>query len=180
MSDAPVRCGRRAVFSGRVIAVDVDTVRMPGGHETALEIVRHPGGAAALALDGGRVCLLRQYRHALETWMWEAPAGRIDAGETPLETARRELAEEAGLAAKRWRSLGTLVPTPGFCDEIVHLFLAEDLVEVAAAAEPDELLQVHWLPLAEAVELVLDDRINDAKTALAILRAAPECLTARR
>ncbi|MCC7411813.1 MAG: NUDIX hydrolase [Gammaproteobacteria bacterium] len=173
MTDVPTGTGVRAVYRGRVIDVDVETVRLPAGRDVALEIVRHPGGAAAVACaQDGRVCLLRQYRHAVGEWLWEIPAGRIDPGETPLATAQRELAEESGVRGTRWRSLGTTVPAPGFCAEIIHLFYTEDLQHVAPRPEADELFEVHWIALGEAVARVFDGRISDAKTALALLRAA--------
>ena len=98
---------RRTIFNGRVIDLSIDTVTLPNGHTTELEIVAHPGGAAAVAVDEqGQVCLLEQYRHATGGWLTELPAGLIEAGESPLVTARRELEEEAGLQALEWTSLG--------------------------------------------------------------------------
>lgn len=165
--------GRRRVYAGRVLDVDLEDAVLPNGVHTRLEIVRHPGGAAVVALDdAGRVCLLRQYRHAFGNWLCEAPAGRIDAGEAPAATAARELEEEAGLRAVRWTALGRMLATPGFCDEVVHLFLARDLTAVPARTEADELLEVRWLPFADAVAQAADGRIADGKTVVALLRAA--------
>jgi ADP-ribose pyrophosphatase len=105
---------RTAGYPGKIIDVYLETVKLPNGRITELEIVRHPGGAAAVALDArGRVCLLRQYRHVAGGWLWELPAGKIDSKEDPLLTARRELEEEAGIRAGRWDSLGDLLSSPG-------------------------------------------------------------------
>ena len=118
----------RNAFKGRVVTLNVETVRLPNGHVAELEIIHHPGGAAAVALDDqGRVCLLRQYRHAAGGWIWELPAGKLEPQEPPLETARRELIEEAGTEALQWQSLGSYVSSPGVFTETVHLFLARGL-----------------------------------------------------
>ncbi len=137
-----------------------------------LEVVRHPGGAAVVALDTAqRVCLLRQYRHVVGGWIWELPAGKLDPGDTPMTTARKELQEEAGLAAKQWDGLGRHISSPGIFDEVIHLYLARDLTEVADAPEEHELFEVHWLPLAEAVNRAAAGDIEDAKTVVGLFRA---------
>lgn len=137
-----------------------------------LEVVRHPGGAAVVALDGdGRVCLLRQFRHAAGGWIWEIPAGKLDPGEAPLTTAQRELVEEAGVRGARWESLGSIFSTPGFCDEVLHLFLARDLTAASQALGEHELIEVHWLALDDAVRQALSGELRDAKTVVALLRA---------
>jgi ADP-ribose pyrophosphatase len=160
------------VFRGRVILVNLETVRLPNGHVAELEIIHHPGGAAVAAIDQrGRVCLIRQYRHAAGGWVWELPAGKLEPAELPLETARRELVEEAGSSAQTWESLGTYVSSPGVFDEIVHLFLARGLDSVKIAHEASELIEVHWLDLEEACTRALNGDINDGKTALGLLRA---------
>ena len=117
------------VYEGRVISLRRDTVAMPGGGDSVREVVHHPGAVAVVALDDeDRVVLLRQYRHPVGEHLWELPAGLRDAdGEPPLETAKRELAEEALLAAGRWSLLATVYSSPGFCDEQVLIYLAEDL-----------------------------------------------------
>lgn len=150
----------------------LEEVALPGGRSLALEVVRHPGGAAAAAVDeAGRVCLLRQYRHAAGGWLWEVPAGKLDPGEPPLATARRELEEEAGVRAGSWEPLGSLVTSPGFCDEVIHLFLARDLAPVPARPEAHEVLEVHWVGFAEAVARAARGEIRDAKTVAALFRA---------
>ena len=159
-------------FRGRVITVTVDDVTLPNGHRAQLEIVHHPGGAAIVALDDERrVCLLRQHRHAAGGYLWELPAGRLEPNEPPLSTAQRELVEEAGRAAGNWRSLGVCTPSPGVLRETVHLFLATELAVAPSAPEAAEVFEVHWMPLAEAHQWVVDGVINDAKTALGIVRA---------
>jgi ADP-ribose pyrophosphatase len=163
----------REVLDGRVIRVTVDTVTLPNGHRTDLEIVHHPGGAAIVAIDDtGRVCLLHQHRHAAGGRVWELPAGRLEPGEPPAETARRELAEEAGVTARDWRPLGVSLSSPGVFTERIHLFLATGLAQVPDAREAAEVFEVHWLPLAEAVLRCLDGRIEDSKTCIGVLRAA--------
>lgn len=166
MSDA------RILYRGTIVTLCEETVCFPDGHEARHEIVHHPGGAAALALDEwGRVCLLRQWRPLARDWLWEAPAGKRDAGEDPLLTAQRELREEAGLLARDWRPLGWQWSSPGIFTEVVHLFLARGLSPAPPERHPDELIEVHWLALGEALAMARDGRISDAKTCLALFRA---------
>ena len=161
------------VYQGRIIQLGIESITMPNGVSVDLEIVRHPGGAAIVALDSrNRVCLLWQYRHAAGGWLWELPAGKLEPDEPPETTAERELIEEAGLQASRWEPLGRFIATPGFCDEIIHLFLARNLTEVTAQPEVHELFEIHWIPLATALEQVYDGTIIDAKTMLGLTLAA--------
>jgi ADP-ribose pyrophosphatase len=160
------------LYTGRIITLDVEDVVLPNGVESRFEIIGHPGGAAVVPVDAtGRICLIRQYRHVAKDWLWEVPAGKLD-GRPPLDTARLELAEEAGLAARTFQSLGRMWASPGIFTEVVHLFLATDLYPVTARPEFDEILEVHWLPLSDAVTAALDGTYTDAKTIIAILRAA--------
>lgn len=160
-------------FEGHIVTVEVEDVILPNGSRMAMEVVRHPGGAAVVALDErDRVCLLRQYRPAVGQWIWEVPAGKIDDGEPPLETARRELAEEAGLAAERWQALGSILSSPGILDERIHLFRAGGLKAVDHSPHDHEVFEVHWLAFDEALRRAESGEIEDAKSAAALMRTA--------
>src|ERR1700736_2131884 len=159
-------------FRGRVITVSTDDVVLPNGHRAALEVVRHPGGAAVVAVDSERrVCLLRQYRYVADGWLWELPAGKLEPNEPALLTAQRELIEEAGVSARQWLSLGTCLSSPGVFTESLHLFLATGIEPAAAAHESAEVIEVHWVPIDAACAWALDGTITDSKTALGLLRA---------
>ena len=163
---------KHVVFEGRIIRLNIETVKLPNGRMAELEIVHHPGGAAVVALDGeNRVCLLRQYRHAAGGWLWELPAGKLDNGEAPLPCAQRELEEEAGMQAADWQSLGKIVSSPGVFTEVIHLYLARALGAVPARPEEHEVIEVHWLPWAEALRMAQAGEIEDAKTLAGLLRA---------
>lgn len=163
---------RKPVFQGRVIDVAVETVELPNGRRCELEVVRHPGGAAAVAIDEQeRVCLLRQFRHAAGGWLWELPAGKIDPGEEPLATATRELIEEAGVSAAEWTALGRLNSSPGVCTEVVHLYLARGLGAQERDHGQDEVIEIHWLPLNQVLAWCDDGTITDAKTLIGLYRA---------
>ena len=171
--------GSEEVYQGRIISLRKDTVAMPGGGESVREVVHHPGAVGVVALDDqDRVVLLRQYRHAVGEHLWELPAGLRDVdGEPPVETARRELAEETQLAAQRWSLLVTQHPSPGFCDELVHLFLAEGLSDAARpdgfVVEHEELdMTVERVPLAQAVQWVFDGTVKNALAVIGLLAAA--------
>jgi ADP-ribose pyrophosphatase len=161
------------VFTGRVIEVNIERVPLPNGTTAELEIIRHPGGAAVLALDDdNRACLLRQFRHAAGGWIWELPAGKIDDREPPLDTARRELEEEAGVAAGSWQSLGDYVSSPGVLTEVVHLFLATQLTALPARPEEHEVFEVHWLPFTDVLQMARSGELRDGKSLVAVFRAA--------
>jgi ADP-ribose pyrophosphatase len=163
----------RTLYEGQVVRLGMESLQLPNGQPLELEIIRHPGGAAVVALDSQeRVCLLRQYRHAAGGWLWELPAGKLEPGEAAQLTAQRELEEEAGLQAADWLRLGETLTTPGFCDEVIHLFLARQLSRVPARPQAHELIEVHWLPLATAVAQVHSGEIRDAKSMLGLLLAA--------
>ena len=164
---------RKDIYEGRVIKVSVDTVDLPNGVRLPLEIVRHPGGAAAVAIDAdNRVCLLHQYRHAAGGFIYELPAGKLEPDEPPEVTVRRELAEEAAMSAAQWESLGNFYSSPGVFTEVIHLFLATGLTPVEAAPEQGEVFQIEWWPLELAVERARNGELTDGKTIIGILRAA--------
>ncbi len=159
-------------FSGRIITVSTERLLYNNGREYDLDFVRHPGAAAVVALDdAGRVCLVRQYRHGIGDFLWEIPAGKLDVGEPPDVCAVRELAEETGVSAGRWTPLGRFLPAPGIFTEVIHLFLARDLLIGPPKPDADEELELRWLPMADAIEMVLRGECDDGKTALALWRA---------
>lgn len=159
-------------FRGRILEVNIERVRLPNGRTASLEVAHHPGGAAVVALDRlDQICLLHQYRHAAGGWLWELPAGKIDNREPPVATARRELAEEAGMSAAHWTSLGGVFSSPGVFTEIIHLYLARTLEPIPAAPEEQEVFAVHWLPFAEALRRAETGEIADAKSLAGLLRA---------
>jgi ADP-ribose pyrophosphatase len=163
---------KRVIHVGRITQFNIETVRLPNGHVAELEILHHPGGAAVVALDeAGRVCLLRQYRHAAGGWIEELPAGKLEPDEPPAVTADRELMEEAGVRALDWCSLGAYVSSPGVFTEVVHLFLARNLTPVDSQHEPGESIEIHWVDFHAACERAAQGGINDGKTALGLLRA---------
>ncbi|HEV7210805.1 MAG TPA: NUDIX hydrolase [Blastococcus sp.] len=166
------------LYEGHVITLRRDTVAMPGGGSSVREVVHHPGAVAVVALDDDdRVVMLRQYRHPVGARLRELPAGlRDEDGEPPLATAQRELAEEAELAAERWSLLTTTYSTPGFCDEMVLVYLAEGLRPAERpdgfAVEHEEAdMTVERLPLTEAVQLVFDGEIRNAIAVIGLLAA---------
>jgi ADP-ribose pyrophosphatase len=162
----------RVVYRGRTITVCVEDVALPNGRRVELDLVRHPGAAAVVPFAGPReVLLIRQFRHAAGGTIWEVPAGKLD-GEPPEACARRELEEEAGRRAGRIERLGSIWTTPGFTDEVIHLFAAFDLEPVPARREADEVIEVVELPLAGALDMIWRGELADAKSALAILHAA--------
>ncbi|TCK19177.1 ADP-ribose pyrophosphatase [Thiogranum longum] len=164
---------RKIIYTGNVVDLGIETVTLPTGDSMELEVVRHPGGAAIVAIDGQqRVCMLRQFRHAAGGWLWELPAGKIDAPESPDNTAKRELREEAGLTAEHWQSLGSFLSTPGFCDERIYLYLATTLHTTDSEPHPHEVIEVHWMPFSEALDMCDRNEIEDGKTLLGLARAA--------
>src|SRR5512139_2615706 len=163
----------RNVFKGRVLTLNLERVRLPNGRVAELEIAHHPGGAAVVALDAeGRVCLLRQFRHAAGGWLDELPAGKLDGGEPPLECAVRELGEEAGMRAARWDKLGEYLSSPGVFTEVIHVYLARDLTPVPPAPEEHEVFEVRWLPMPEAVALASRGELRDGKSLVGLFWAA--------
>jgi len=163
----------KEIYKGRVVHLFVETVTLPNGHTTALEVIHHPGAAAVVPfVDGRDILLVRQYRHAAGGYLLEIPAGKLDPGEAPEACARRETEEETGQRVGRLEKLGAILTTPGFTNEIIHLYAGYDLTATAAHTEPDEDLTVVRMPFAEAVAMVERGEIEDAKTMAALLLAA--------
>lgn len=168
----------RRAYSGRIINVDVDTVRFPNGATGELEMVRHPGAAAVIPFltdpngDDPQILLIRQYRYAADGFIYEIPAGKLDGGEDPIVCARRELKEETGCTAESIEPLCSFYTTPGFTDERIHAFMATGLTRGDMKHETDEILTVETVTLSRALELIKSGELVDAKTALAILFAA--------
>ncbi len=167
----------RRVYTGRVVSLDVDTVRFPNGTEGELEMIRHSGASAVVPLlevtdREPKVILVRQYRYAAEGYVYEVPAGRMDDGETPAACAHRELREETGYTAASMRPLTTIFTTPGFTDERIHLFLATGLSSGESQLESDEVLDLHPVLMSEALEMIHSGAICDGKTISALLFAA--------
>ncbi len=161
---------REVLFRGRKIQVAIDTVITPDGHEVRRDVILHPGAVAILPLlDAEHVCLLRNQRVAVEQTLWEIPAGTLELNEAPEHAAVRELAEETGYRAARWRKLHAFYPSPGCLSECTHLFLAEGLTPGPMQLEKDEDLVPHTVAWSDAVAWALDGTIRDAKTLVAVL-----------
>lgn len=166
------RSARHKVYRGKVVDVSREAITLPNGASLELEVVEHPGGAAVVALDdSGRVCLLRQYRHVAGGYIWELPAGRLDDAESSIACARRELEEEAGVVAKLWMTMGRVLSSPGVFDEVIHLWLAVQLLATQSATHADEVLEAHWIDFDQALEWAARGRIRDSKTIAGLLRA---------
>ena len=177
----------RRVYTGRVVRLDVDTVRFPDGSTGELEIIRHPGAAAIVPClsdprtsDDPTILLIRQFRYAAGGPLWEVPAGTLDPGEEPEACARRELLEEAGVTAERLERLTSIFTTPGFTDEEVHLFLATGIADVDVRPEvhENERIDVEVRPLADLDELIATNR--DSKTIIALARLKQRLAEAQR
>lgn len=164
---------RERVFSGRVFAAEVLSVRQSDGRESGREIVKHNGGAAILPLDDEmNVYVVRQFRSPFMHVLTEIPAGKLEIGEDPKEAAIRELSEETGLLAENVIPLGDIFPTPGYCSEILYLYMATGLKQGECHPDEGEDLRVQKIPFAELLEMVENNEIHDAKTVVAVLQAA--------
>jgi len=164
--------GSKAVYRGRLLHVQEDSVRLPDGTTSRREYIVHPGAAVMLAMPDDRsVVMERQYRYPLREHVYELPAGKIDVGEDALATAKRELLEETGYRAGEWRHLLTTYPVVGYSNERIELYLARELEHVGRALDEGEFLDTFILPLDEALAWVRSGRIKEAKTILALLLA---------
>lgn len=168
----------RRIHTGRVLNLDIDSVRYPDGSTGELEMIRHPGAAAVVPVlsdptgPDPSILMIRQFRHAADGVLWEIPAGRLEPEEEPIGCARRELLEEAGVTAGAIEPLTAIWTTPGFTDELIHLFWARDLTKAAAAREADEFIEVVPRPLSEVLQDIRLGAVRDAKTVVSILYMA--------
>ena len=159
------------IYKGRIINMRVDSAELPNGKVASREMVEHPGGVTVAALtDENELLFVRQFRYPYSEVVLELPAGKRDAGEEPLETGKRELREETGAVAKEYCDLGRFYPTPGYTNEIIYLYGAKNLSFTALDLDEDEFLNVEKIPLASAVEMVMNNEIPDGKTQAAILK----------
>lgn len=160
------------IYDGAIIHVRRDRVLLPNGRTSVREVVEHPGGVGILAVDGdGMVLLVRQYRYAFGRTLLEIPAGKREKGEEPFVTAQRELQEETGATADHWLPMGQLIASPGCYDEVLYLYLAQDLHYGATDPDEDEFLAVERMPLDQLARLCLEGEVTDAKTVCAVLKA---------
>jgi ADP-ribose pyrophosphatase len=173
-SAKPKLVSSKLAYKGRVFNVYADTVIEANGHKHVREVVRHNGSVVILAVDESKnpadpdVILERQYRHAAGQFLFELPAGKIDAGEAPLAAAKREMIEETGYRAKKWKMLVKYFASPGFLGEWMQIYLAQEIREGVAQPEIDEQIEVMRVPLSEAMKMVADGKIHDGKTLIGL------------
>nr|WP_321503461.1 NUDIX hydrolase [uncultured Dethiosulfovibrio sp.] len=160
------------LYRGKVLDLHVDQVELPGGRVTSREAVRHSPAVAVVAVEGDKVYLVRQFRHAVGDFILEIPAGIVEAGETPLQTAAREIQEEIAMKAENLEEIGRIYTSPGFCDEEIVLFWAEGLSPSRLPADDDEFIQVEKVPLSQVWSMIDDGVIKDGKTVVALYRMA--------
>ena len=177
-SEEPGKISSRRVYTVRVVNLDIDTVRFPGGSTGELEMIRHPGASAVVPFlsdpsgDDPQLLLIKQDRYAAIGYLYEIPAGRLEPGEDPAECAKRELREETGCTAEQFDFLTTVYTTPGFTDERIHLYMATGLERGQTAHESDEFMTVETVTVSAALQLIQKGEINDGKTVVGILFAA--------
>jgi len=160
------------IFDGHILHIRRDTVELPDGSQSFREVVDHPGGVCVLALDSQwQALLVSQYRYPYQRVVREVPAGKLEYGEDPREAALRELREETGATPGEFRSLGELYPSPGYCGEIIRMYLAQDLRFGETDLDEDEFLTLERIPFSQLVQEVMDGKIKDAKTIAAALKA---------
>lgn len=153
------------IYTGRVVTLNIDTVRLPNGVTVDLEVIRHPGAAAVVPMkNAGTVILIKQFRHAADGFIYEIPAGKLHPGEDPLHCAARELEEEIGYRSDRFELLASILTAPGFADEIIHVYKATNLTKGMQQLDQDEVLEVVEVSLADAIKKIEDGTIRDAKT----------------
>ncbi|TDM13310.1 NUDIX hydrolase [Macrococcus lamae] len=157
------------IYNGKIIKVEKHQVELPNGHETTREVVKHPGAVAVLAIHNGKVLLIRQFRKAMEELLIEVPAGKVELGEDREKTALRELEEETGFTTDSIDHIYDFYVSPGFCDELISLYYAENLIESSElTADEDEFIEKMWVPVEEINALLLSGKVRDSKTILAL------------
>lgn len=162
----------REIYNGRIVHLVEDTVILPDGRKAGRELVLHNGGAGVIALDEDKnVLLVSQYRKPYDQMILEVPAGKLEKGEEPQSAAIRELEEETGYTAEKVTYIGKYYPTPGYCSEITYLYFAQNLTFVGQKLDHGEFVELKKIPLSELVDMVMNNEIPDAKTAIAILKA---------
>lgn len=162
---------KQRIHQGNLITLIKQRVELPNEQHTYYDIVEHPGGSVMAAINEQlEICFITQARPAVDATIWELPAGCLEPGEPVLATAQRELAEETGLVAEDWYELGSLVTTPGFCNEVLHLFAASDLSKTATNFDAEEQIESHWLSVADAERKIATGVIRDAKTIALLYR----------
>ena len=160
-------------FDGKLIKVTYDVAEV-NGKEAWREVVHHPGASAVIAIDeDNRIIMEKQFRYALNDYLLEIPAGKLDAGEDPLVCAKRELEEETGIVASEWISLGTIATSPGFCNEVIHLYVAKGLSKGEIHWDEDEYVEVERYTFDELLQRIQEEKIKDSKTLSALLLAMP-------
>ena len=165
------RLSGKHIFMGRVIDLEVDQIRLPDGHDSIREVINHPGGVAIAALNERDVLLMvRQFRYPFHSVLLELPAGKLEPGEVPLEAAKREQKEETGTQAEEYISLGKCYATPAYCTEQIHLWACRVTAFGEQHLDEGEFLEVVTIPLEQAVEMVLNNKISDGKTQVGILK----------
>lgn len=160
---------QKEIFNGQVVKLTLHTIVMPDGKQATREVINHPGGVAVLAVDEqNQIYLVKQFRKPLEKEILEIPAGKLHPGEDPFECAVRELKEETGLSAKSWSKITSYYTTPGFTDEVLHVYLATELTVGTACPDEDEILSLVVMPFAQALEKVASGEICDGKSIIAL------------
>lgn len=162
----------KEIFDGRIIRLRVDMVKMPGGNLAEREIIEHPGGVGIVAItDNDEIIMVKQFRKPIEKAIYEVPAGKLDKGEDHRLCGIRELSEETGYTAENFIYLGYMYPSPGFADEVTHLYLATGLTPGEAHLDPDEYLDIEYIKTSKVVDMIMNNEINDAKTIFGVFKA---------
>ncbi len=169
LTEKPIK--QEYIFKGRIVRLRVDEAELPNGTHAAREVIEHPGGVCVAALtEQNELLFVEQFRYPYMEVVLELPAGKLELGEDPFEAGKRELQEETGAVAAEYQDLGKFYPTPGYCGETIHMYLAKDLTFTAQNLDADEFLEVRRIPLEEAYQMVMRNEIRDGKTQVGILK----------